>query len=90
MKRVYFIFFVVSFLTISSSCLFIPSCKKDDDNPIIKGTPRYNEAECIPCRTYSDMFRMTNPCYLRTHFSRQTPGTSVFLNSNCMFIVDYE
>ena len=25
-------------------------------------------------RTYSDMFSITNPCYLPTHFSRQTPG----------------
>ena len=67
----------------SSSCLLIPRCKKDDDNPIIKGTPRrYNEAECNLRRAYSDLFRITNPCYLRIQFSRQTPGTSVFLDSN--------
>ena len=50
--------FFFSFLTISSSCLVIPRCKKDDDNPIIKGRQRrYNETECKLRRSYSDMFR---------------------------------
>ena len=87
MKGFYCFFFFCFLLTISSSCLFIPRCKKDDENPIIKGKPRqYNEAECNLRRAYSDMFRITNPCYLRTHFSRQIPGTSVFLDSNACLL----
>ena len=34
---------------------FIPRGETDVDKPLIKGIPRYNEAECIPRRTYSDM-----------------------------------
>ena len=79
--RVYFFLFFLfaPFKTTSSCCLFIRRGETDLNKPLIKGIPRYNEAECIPRRTYIDMFRVTNPCYLRTHFSRQTPAGARFI-----------
>ena len=76
-------------LTISGSCLFIPRCKKDDDNPIIKGTPRrYNKVECNLRRAYSDMFRITNPVTYE-HISAD-PRYLSFSGFQCTFLVDYE
>ena len=44
----------VFFLTISCCCFFIPRGETNLDKPLIKGTPRYNEVECILRRTYSE------------------------------------
>ena len=55
--RVYFFFvFPFCFLLNDFQLLFIyPRGETDLDKPLIKGIPRYNEAECIPRRTYSYM-----------------------------------
>ena len=50
--------------------------------PLIKGIPRYNEG--IPRRTYSDMFRITNPCH--KHIFQADPRYSVYLDSNACMI----
>ena len=68
------LFFLFLFPFNNFQQLFIfPRCKKDDENPIIKGTPRrYNEAECNLRRAYSDMFRITNP----VTYEHISPGRS--------------
>ena len=62
--------------------IFIPCGETDLDKPLIKGIPRYNE--CIPRRTYSDMFRITNPCH--KHIFQAFPRYSVYLDSNARMI----
>ena len=50
--------FPFCFLLNDSQLLFIyPRGETDLDKPLIKGLPRYNEAECIP-RRYSDLCSM--------------------------------
>ena len=70
---------------ISSCCLVNPRGETDLEKPLIKGILRYNEAEYIPRITYSDMFRITNPCYL--HISPGKPRHSIYqLDSNACMI----
>ena len=54
-SRIFLFFPFVSFDTISSCCLYIRGGETELNKPLIKGIPRYNEADCIPRRTYSTM-----------------------------------
>ena len=54
-----FFVFPFCFLLNDSQLLFIYSRGETDlDKPLIKGIPRYKEAECIPRRTYTDLCSM--------------------------------